>query len=100
MADCQPSEIKPSRWVLEGRRIHSMNHHLIAVAGMRVGTGVANLRQLLSISVLAIVVTGCSSPVSLDVLEESTAPADEPHGRRHPSTHILASVPISAFSER
>src|SRR5262245_33847023 len=91
MADCLPSEIKPSWWVLENRRIHSMNHHLIAVAGMRVRTGLANLRQLLSISVLAIVVTSCSSPVSLDVLAYDTCIA------RHPQEVALCEGPRRAY---
>ena len=68
-----------------------MNHHLIAVVGMPVGTRVASLRQLLSISVLAIVVTGCSSPVSLDVLAYDTCIT------RHPQEVALCEGPRQAY---
>jgi hypothetical protein len=48
-----------------------MSHRLDTVAAMPAWNGwlgVEKLRQLFSISVLAIAVAGCSSPTSLDVL--------------------------------
>ena len=71
-----------------------MNRHLKALAGMLLGNGglgMANLRQLLRISVLASVVTGCGPPIGLDVLVYDTCIA------RHPKDATLCEGPRQAY---